>query len=57
LHTLAYKREELAECGAVFNPCEGKALVELASTTCDSSSWPKLYGEVYEPECPQDTGR
>jgi len=52
-----YQRQELLECGATFNACVGSELVEAATTTCDGSSSPKLFGEVYTPECPRDTGR
>lgn len=54
---LAYQREDLASCGAAYNACKGKELVEAAASSCESGTGPELYGEVYTPECPQDTGR
>jgi hypothetical protein len=54
---LDYQREELAECGATYNACQGKELVDAAASSCESPTGPSLYGEVYTPECPQDTGR
>lgn len=54
---LAYQRQELADCGATFDGCAGKEHLDAAATSCDAPSLPKLFGEVYTPECPLDTGR
>lgn len=55
LRYVAEERAHYEDCGATFNPCAAKDLIESLPDNCGYPS--DLRNEVYTPKCPQDTAR